>query len=172
RQPVLEGLASLRQHLSGHSRREGRERRQRIPYAVDGLSTHRPGEIQRHGDRGVGDATNTWDTPIHWQKDMVLRDGYGFVWISNQDMTISGANGLKAWSPKRYGNLDVTNGGTFQAEELSWDIFSQVAKAVRADPQLMGGMPVKKVLAVGESQSAMRLSIYLNSIHPLTGNIY
>ena len=38
-----------------------------------------------------------------------------------------------------------------------------LAKAVRTDPKVMGGMAVKKVLAVGESQSAMRLSIYLNS---------
>lgn len=119
-------------------------------------------------------ATNTWDTPIHWfeQKNMILRDGYAYVWISNQDMTVSGANGLKAWSPARYGTLDVTNGGKFAAEELSWDIFSQVAKAVRSDSKVMGGMTVKKVLAVGESQSAMRLSIYLNSYHPLAGNIY
>jgi Alpha/beta hydrolase domain len=119
-------------------------------------------------------ATNTWDTPIHWfeQKNMILRDGYAYVWISNQDMTISGANGLKAWSPTRYGTLDVTNGGKFAAEELSWDIFSQTAKAVRTDAKVMGGMTVKKVLAVGESQSAMRLSIYLNSYQQLAGNIY
>lgn len=119
-------------------------------------------------------ASNTWDTPIHWfeQKNMILRDGYAYVWISNQNMTISGVNGLKAWSPARYGTLDVSNGGKFSAEELSWDIFSQTAKAVRTDAKVMGGLAVKKVLAVGESQSAMRLSIYLNSYHPLTGNIY
>jgi hypothetical protein len=119
-------------------------------------------------------ASNAWDTPIHWfeQKNMIMRDGYAYVWISNQDMTISGTNGLKAWSPMRYGTLDVTNGGKFSSEELSWDIFSQTAKAVRYDPKVLGGLNVKKVLAVGESQSAMRLSIYLNSYHPLTGNIY
>ena len=46
-------------------------------------------------------ATNGWDTPIHWfeQKEMFLRKGYGYVWISNQNATISGANGLKLWSP-------------------------------------------------------------------------
>ena len=119
-------------------------------------------------------ATNTWDTPIHWfeQKNMILRDGYAYAWISNQDMTVSGANGLKAWSPKLYDSLDVTNGGKFAAEELSWDIFSQAAKAIRTDTKVLGGLAVRKVLAVGESQSAMRVSIYLNSHHPLTGNIY
>jgi hypothetical protein len=119
-------------------------------------------------------ATNTWDTPIHWfeQKNMILRQGYGYVWVSNQNQTVSGANGLKAWSPARYGTLDVTNGGKFTNEELSYDIVSQAAKAVRADAKVMGGMAVKKVLFVGESQSAMRGGIYLNSVHPLTGNIF
>jgi hypothetical protein len=37
---------------------------------------------------------------------------------------------------------------------------------------VLGGLAVKKVIAVGESQSAIRLSIYLNSVHPLTGNIF
>lgn len=124
-------------------------------------------------------ASNGFDTPIHWfeQKNMVLRKGYAYIWVSNQDMTVAHDPGarkmtLKDWSPKRYGTLDVSNGGKFLAEELSWDIFSQVAKAVRSDSKLMGGMAVKKVLAVGESQSAMRLATYLNSYHPLTGNIY
>ncbi|WP_153111853.1 alpha/beta hydrolase domain-containing protein [Propionivibrio limicola] len=119
-------------------------------------------------------ASNTWDTPIHLfeQKNMVLRKGYAYVGVTVQDMTISGTNGLKAWSPKRYGTLDVTNGGKLVNEELSLDIFSQAAKAVRADSKVMGGMSVKKVLAVGESQSAMRLGVYLNSVHPLTGNIF
>ena len=119
-------------------------------------------------------ASNTWDTPIHWfeQKGMIFRKGYAYVWVSNQDMTISGPNGLKAWSPNRYGSLDVSNGGKFKNEELAYDIFSQTAKAVRADPKLMGGMPVKKVIAAGESQSAFRGGVYLNSVHPLTGNIF
>jgi hypothetical protein len=119
-------------------------------------------------------ATNTWDTPIHWfeQKNMVFRKGYGFVWISNQDQTVSGANGLKTWSPARYGSLDVTHGGKVSDEGLSWDIFSQTAKAVRAAPAIMGGMKIKKVIGVGESQSAVRAGAYFNAIHPLTGDIF
>jgi hypothetical protein len=119
-------------------------------------------------------ASNGWDTPIHWfeQKEMILRQGYGYVWISNQNSTISGTNGLKLWSPTRYGTLDVTNGGKFTAEELSNDIFSQTAKAVRAVPAVMGGMTVKKVIGLGESQSGSRGAAYFNYVHPLTGNIF
>jgi hypothetical protein len=127
-------------------------------------------------------ASNGWDTPIHWfeQKNMILRKGYGYVWVSNQDQTVSGTAaataaggpGLKTWSPNRYGTLDVSSGGKFKSEELAYDIFSQAAKAVRVDPKVMGGMTVKKVIAVGESQSAYREGVYLNSVHPLTGNIF
>lgn len=119
-------------------------------------------------------ATNGWDTPIHWfeQKEMFLRKGYAYVGISNQNSTISGANGLKLWSPKRYGDFDVTNGGTVASEGLSNDIYSQAAKAVRAIPEVMGGMTVKKVIGVGESQSGSRGAAYFNYVHPLTGNIF
>ena len=119
-------------------------------------------------------ASNGWDTPIHWfeQKNMIFRDGYAYVWISNQNQTISGANGLKSWSPTRYESLDVSNGGKFTKEELAYDILSQAAKTVRANPKVMGGMKVKKVISVGESQSAMRGGIYFNSVHPLTDNIF
>jgi hypothetical protein len=119
-------------------------------------------------------ATNGWDTPIHWfeQKEMFLRKGYAYVGITNQNSTISGANGLKLWSPNRYGDFDVTSGGTVASEGLSNDIFSQTAKAVRAIPEVMGGMPVKKVIGVGESQSGSRGAAYFNYVHPLTGNIF
>jgi hypothetical protein len=119
-------------------------------------------------------ATNGWDTPIHWfeQKSFIMRDGYAYMWVSNQNSTVSGVNGLKAWSPARYGTLDVTNAGKFTREELSYDIMSQAAKAVRADPKVIGGMTVKKVIFAGESQSAIRGGAYINAVHPLSGNIY
>ena len=119
-------------------------------------------------------ATNGWDTPIHWfeQKEMFLRKGYAYVGVTNQNATISGENGLKAWSPTRYGDFDVTNGGTVPAEGLSNDIYSQAAKAVRALPVVLGGLPIKKVIGVGESQSGSRGAAYFNYVHPLTGNIF
>ena len=79
--------------------------------------------------------------------------------------------GLRAWSPSRYETLDVTQNGQILDDSLCYDIYSQAAQAIRhpvgVDP--MGGLPVKLVLALGVSQSANRLSVYHNSIHPLAG---
>ena len=116
-------------------------------------------------------ATSGYDTPVHWlqQKDMIIRKGYAWVGISAQRNSIANATtGLKAWSPNRYGTLDVTHGGKFMADELSYDIFAQGAKAIRTLPVVMGGLSVKRLIAVGASQSAGRLGFYLNSVEPLT----
>jgi hypothetical protein len=65
----------------------------------------------------------------------------------------------------------VTQGGSILDDSLCYDILSQAAQAVRkpagVDP--MGGLAVRLVLALGVSQSANRLSVYHNSIHPLAG---
>jgi hypothetical protein len=50
-------------------------------------------------------------------------------------------------------------------------MFSQVAAAVRnaTDVPPLGELTVKRVLAIGESQSAGRLVTYVNAVHPLAG---
>jgi len=92
------------------------------------------------------------------------------VGVSAQRVGVqSSPNGLTVWSPIRYGDLDVTDGGKFMSDQLSYDIFAQAGQAIMhpqgIDP--MAGFPIKLVLAVGASQSAGRLSIYYNSIQPL-----
>jgi hypothetical protein len=61
-------------------------------------------------------------------------------------------------------------GGTITGDALSYDIFSQAGQAIRhpvgVDP--LGGLKPKVILGVGESQSASRLSTYVNSIDPLS----
>jgi hypothetical protein len=104
--------------------------------------------------------------------DHFMRRGYAWIGVSAQQAGIHNAStGLKAWSPSRYGTLDVTQGGTILDDALSFDIFSQAAQAVRSpagtDP--MGGLRVQQVIAMGWSQSAARLSTYHNAIHPLAG---
>lgn len=106
-----------------------------------------------------------WGSWRHW-----VRRGFAWVGVSAQRVGIHREPyGLKAWSPIRYGDLDVTVGGTIMNDSLSYDIFSQAAQAVRSpvgiDP--MGGLPVDLVLAIGASQSASRLVNYYNAIHPL-----
>lgn len=114
--------------------------------------------------------SNGYDTPAQWfqQKDFILRNGYAWVEVSAQGGSITNATtGLKVWSPNRYGTLDVTNGGTVNGDLLSYDILSQAAKAVRSVPGVMGGLQTKKLIAMGNSQSAGRLGVYLNGLQPL-----
>jgi hypothetical protein len=77
--------------------------------------------------------------------------------------------GLKDWSPTRYSSLDVTAGGTITDDSLSYDIFSQVGVALRGAgvSQILPELRPRVILAVGQSQSAGRLTSYYNSIQPL-----
>jgi alpha/beta hydrolase family protein len=93
-----------------------------------------------------------------------LRRGYAWIGVSAQRVGVHApVTGLKAWSPNRYGGLNVPD------DALSFDIFSQAVQAVRhpagVDP--MGGLPVQRVVAGGVSQAATFLVTYHNSIHPL-----
>jgi hypothetical protein len=99
----------------------------------------------------------------------VLEGGYAYVCASVQKVGVHGfaenPQGLVAWDNDRYGALSIPT------DDISYDIFSQVARAVgpkrdrKADP--LGGLDVKKVIGLGASQSAGRLSTYVNAIHPL-----
>ena len=102
--------------------------------------------------------------------DQLMREGYAYVGVSAQRVGVQQPPyGLTAWSPVRYGTLDVTDGGKLTHDELSYDIFSQAAEAIRhpvgVDP--LGGLKAKRIIAGGVSQSEGRLVTYYNSIHPL-----
>jgi len=108
------------------------------------------------------DADNTWF--FSWEH--ILKGGYAWVGVSAQQV---GVARLQTWNPDRYGSLDVTQSGTITGDDLSYDIFSQAGQAVRSpvgvDP--LGGLKARRVIAIGESQSASRLATYINSINPL-----
>ena len=95
--------------------------------------------------------------------EMLFREGFAMVHVSAQ------AAGLcctpltpEVWDPVRYGSL------SHPGDAYAFDIFSQIAKAVRApagmDP--MGGLVVKAVLAAGQSQSASELDTYVRQVQP------
>ncbi len=92
-----------------------------------------------------------------------IRRGYAWIGVSAQSMGVNGASGLKAWSPARYGSLNLAS------DALSWDIFSQAAQAVRnpASVDPLSGLKAQRIFAVGLSMAANRLLMYHNSIHPL-----
>lgn len=113
----------------------------------------------------------------------LLREGYAVAVVSAQRL---GVDRLKTWSPQRYGDLNVTADSTdpktgekidacppgtaCPGDPLSWDIMTQVSKALKdnnAPTPPLPGLKVRKVIALGESQSAMRLSLYYNAIQPL-----
>lgn len=115
--------------------------------------------------------------------EYLLREGYAVAVVSAQRL---GVDRLKTWSPNRYGDLTVTADNTdpqtgakideciagtaCPGDPLSWDILTQVSKALKENAlpaQPLPGLTVRRVIALGESQSAGRLSLYYNAIHPL-----
>jgi hypothetical protein len=100
----------------------------------------------------------------------ILEGGYAFVAATVQRVGVHGfpgnSQGLAAWDPERYGSL------TIPTDDASFDIFTQVARAIGpkrdhtgVDP--LAGLDVRKVIGLGASQSAGRLGTYVNAIHPL-----
>ena len=117
--------------------------------------------------------SNQWDQEVDWFQthEHLLREGYAWVGISAQPVGVHSATGLRAWSPSRYGTLDVTAGGTITDNSLSYDIFSQAVKAIRSPAGLdpLGSLPRPQyVIATGHSQSGALLRSYVNSILPLS----
>jgi hypothetical protein len=99
----------------------------------------------------------------------VLEEGYAYVCATVQKVGVHGfeenPQGLVAWDGERYGDLNIPT------DDASYDIFSQVARAVGPDRDRaidpLAGLEVKTVIGLGASQSAGRLSTYINAIHPL-----
>ena len=113
--------------------------------------------------------TNGYDTPVWWLKPKAfyLREGYAYVEVSAQNAGLNNTpNGLRNWSPTRYASLNVNGAGAQTGDVLSYDIFSQAAAAVRNVPAVLGGLKAQVVIGVGESQSAGRLGVYANAVHP------
>jgi hypothetical protein len=112
--------------------------------------------------------TNGYDTDVLWlyQKEFLIREGYAWVGVSAQDGGVSREpNGIKVWSPKRYGPIDLTAGGTVTEASLNFDIYSQAGAAVKHVPEVLGGLKPALVIAAGQSQSAGRMGPYLNGVH-------
>ena len=70
---------------------------------------------------------------------------------------------LKTADPTRYEPID------HPGDDHSYDMYSQAAQAIRrpGGVDLLGGVPPDHVIAIGESQSAGRLTAYINAVHPL-----
>ena len=107
------------------------------------------------------------DLDIDWYQahDYFIRSGIAYVGVSAQRI---GVEALKVWNKDRYGSLDVTADGTIINDALCYDIFADVARAVRKPVvDWLGGLKPQIIIATGHSQSAARLATYINSVHPL-----
>jgi Alpha/beta hydrolase domain len=101
-----------------------------------------------------------------------MRAGAAWVCVSAQQIGVHGGDalvsvgmptpGLVGSDPDRYGTL------THPGDRFSYDIFSQAgAAARRGSGTTLGGLPIERVVAIGESQSAFRLTTYANDVDPV-----
>jgi hypothetical protein len=114
--------------------------------------------------------TAGYDLDALWNRRH-MREGYAWVGVSAQRV---GVDQLRGWSPARYGSLDVTGGGAFTTDQLSYDIFAQAAQAVKSPGavDLLGGLDAERVLAIGASQSASRMTVYHNVVLPQEAPVF
>jgi hypothetical protein len=123
--------------------------------------------------------TAGFDAPPDWigTHRYLLAQGVAYVAVSAQRAGVSGSasaaidipqaaalgtGGLRGADPARYESLAHPGDG------YSYDIFSQAGLAVRGKgdgPNPLDGYKVKRVIAMGQSQSAARLSSYVNAAH-------
>jgi len=112
------------------------------------------------------------DAPAIWfmaHRELV-RQGYVYVAVSAQQVGVEGGASLggmdmslKKQDPERYWRL------SHPKDAFSYDIFTQIGRLVRqaAGSDALGGLKPEHVVAVGESQSAMFLTTYVNAVDPL-----
>lgn len=95
----------------------------------------------------------------------LLREGHAYVVVSAQ---LVGVTELRAWDPVRYGTLNHP-GDT----PHSFRIFEQVIQAIRSpgDVDPLGGLDAEYVIATGDSQSAGRLTSYIEGGYAIDGHI-
>jgi hypothetical protein len=105
----------------------------------------------------------------NWQE--LLREGYVWVGVSAQAVGVEGGGfalvsetlPLKQYDPERYGTL------SHPGDAYSFDIYTRAAEIIRGAGSLdvLEGLRPERLIAYGESQSAMRMVAYVNGVQPL-----
>jgi hypothetical protein len=120
-----------------------------------------------------GESAPDWD----YLNPMLMRDGYAYVAVSAQALGVdggkailgqaaAGTKGLVQAEPARYGSLH------HPGDQYALDMFAQIGKALKAPrPTVLGGLRPKRIVAVGESQSAYYLTTFADAVQPRT-NIF
>jgi hypothetical protein len=109
-------------------------------------------------------------------EEELIRQGHAWVGVSAQLIGVEGGpvlvsapggsgisgKGLVTIDPQRYISLVHPGDG------YSFDIFTQVARALREGGAALDGAKPEHLIAAGESQSAIALTTYYNGVQPLT----
>lgn len=111
------------------------------------------------------------DAPALWfmAHREIVRAGHAYVAVSAQSVGVVGGGAslgmdmsLKKLDPQRYSTLSHPGDG------FAYDIYSQVGRVIRDRPdELLGTLRPEAVVAVGESQSAMFMTTYVNAVDPV-----
>lgn len=110
------------------------------------------------------------DAPAVWMMAHreIVRAGYAYVAVSAQRVGVEGGvsmlgidMSLKSQDADRYGPLH------HPGDAFSYDVFSQIGSLVKGNGELLRGLQPRHVVALGESQSAMFLTTYINAVDPL-----
>ena len=119
------------------------------------------------------------DAPAAWLNSHVqmIRDGMAYIGVdaqaggingqANSIATAAGAGGIRQSDPGRYGSLH------HPGDSYSYSIYQQAGQAVHTSgARLLGGLRPRRVLALGESQSAFRLVTYIDALQTRSPGIY
>ena len=102
-------------------------------------------------------------------KNEILRSGMVWIGVSAQRVGVEGGGNptgaprvLKIADPERYGSLN------HPGDDYSYDMFSQIGALVwNESSTLLGELVPERVIAAGESQSAFRMTSYINALAPM-----
>ena len=119
------------------------------------------------------------DADVQWNElqEELTRAGHAWVGVSAQLIGVEGGPvlvtapggegiagvGLKKLDPERYATVVHPGDG------FSFDIFTQVARALRDGGPALGHREPEYLIAVGQSQSAAAMVTYYNGVQPLAG---
>jgi len=104
----------------------------------------------------------------------IVSDGYAYVGVSAQAFGVDGGearigvpgmaatSGLVASDPARYAAL------SHPGDRFSFDMFTQIGRALRgpSDPSALGSLRPRRIVGIGESQSAFFLTTYVDAVQP------
>jgi hypothetical protein len=106
------------------------------------------------------------DNAVSWKYGHVemLRSGTAYIGVAAQ---LVGSDAAREADPERYGEL------SHPGDDFSYDIFAQAGAAIRQNTTtILPGLEVKQLIASGESQSATRLTTYLNGVQMHHPDVY